>query len=168
MRIYFDHKVYVVEQSHLDFGQDVNRTPKRPKSGLNITLAEGYEDEAAERKARKQRLSFGDFPSRPPASCVFMSSGRISKTVPSQLGDLKESPSLGESSHVMFSRMAKYSSLTGFYTFSEQQPKAIEDKVCLHQVLKFMYRAVKSTKICSVPRMFKTKCKLFMCAKGKH
>ena len=49
------------------------------------------------------------------------------------LGDLKESPSLGESSHVMFSRMAKYSSLTAFYTFSEQQPKAIEDKVCLHQ-----------------------------------
>ena len=35
-------------------------------------------------------------------------------------------------------------------------------------VLKFMYRAVKSTKICSVPRIFKTKCKLFMCAKGKH
>ena len=49
------------------------------------------------------------------------------------LGDLKESPSLGESSHVMFSRMAKYSSLTAFYTFSKQQPKAIEDKVCLHQ-----------------------------------
>ena len=35
-------------------------------------------------------------------------------------------------------------------------------------VLKFMYRVVKSTKICSVPRIFKTKCKLFMCAKGKH
>ena len=33
-------------------------------------------------------------------------------------------------------------------------------------VLKFMYRAVKNTKICSVPRIFKTKCKLFMCAKG--
>ena len=49
------------------------------------------------------------------------------------LGDLKESPSLGESSHVMFSRMAKYSSLTAFYTFSEQHSKAIEDKVCLHQ-----------------------------------
>ena len=49
------------------------------------------------------------------------------------LGDLKESPSLGESSHVMFSGMAKYSSLIAFYTFSEQQPKAIEDKVCLHQ-----------------------------------
>ena len=29
--------------------------------------------------------------------------------------------------------MAKYFSLTAFYTFSEQQPKAIEDKVCLHQ-----------------------------------
>ena len=51
----------------------------------------------------------------------------------SKLGDLKELPSLGESSHVMFSRMAEYSSLTAFYTFSEQQPKAIEDKVCLHQ-----------------------------------
>ena len=49
------------------------------------------------------------------------------------LGDLKESPSLGESSHVMFSQMAKYSSLTAFYTFLEQQPKAIEDKVCLYQ-----------------------------------
>ena len=35
-------------------------------------------------------------------------------------------------------------------------------------VLKYMYRAVKSTKICSVPRIFETKCKLFMCAKGKH
>ena len=31
-----------------------------------------------------------------------------------RLGDLKESPSLGESSHVMFSRMTKYSSLTAF------------------------------------------------------
>ena len=49
------------------------------------------------------------------------------------LGDLKESPSLGKSSHVMFSLMAKYSSLTAFYTFSEQQPKATEDKVSLHQ-----------------------------------
>ena len=49
------------------------------------------------------------------------------------LGDLKESPSLGESNQVMFSRMAKYSSLTAFYTFSEQQRKAIEGKVCLHQ-----------------------------------
>ena len=60
----------------------------------------------------------------------------LTETVPGdvkQLGDLKESPSLGESSHVMLSRMAKYSSLTAFYTFSEQQPKAIKDKVCLHQ-----------------------------------
>ena len=31
-----------------------------------------------------------------------------------------------------------------------------------------MYRAVESTKICSVPRIFKAKCKLFMCAIGKH
>ena len=62
----------------------------------------------------------------------------------------------------MFSRMAKYSSLTAFYTFSEQQPKATEDKVCkFASVLKFMYRVVKSSKICSVPRIFKTKCKLF-------
>ena len=43
------------------------------------------------------------------------------------------SEEITESSHVMFSRMAKYSSLTAFYTFSEQQPKAIDDKVCLHQ-----------------------------------
>ena len=54
----FDDQVYVVEQSHSDFGQDVNRTQKRPKSGLKRTLAEEYEDEAAERKAkaRKQGL----------------------------------------------------------------------------------------------------------------
>ena len=48
-----------------------------------------------------------------------------SVNISSLLGDLKESPSLGESSHVMFTRMAKYSSLTAFYTFSEQQPKAM-------------------------------------------
>ena len=35
-------------------------------------------------------------------------------------------------------------------------------------VLKFMYTAMKSTKICSVPRLLKTKCKLFMCANRKH
>ena len=40
------------------------------------------------------------------------------------LSDLKESPSLEESSQVTFSQKAKY---------SKQQPKAIEDKVCLHQ-----------------------------------
>ena len=66
----FDDEFYVVEQSVLDFGHDVNRTPKRPKSGLKRTLVEECEDEAAERKAkgvRKQSLSFGDFPgpSRP-------------------------------------------------------------------------------------------------------
>ena len=90
-------------------------------------------------------------------------------------GDLKESPSLGESSYLMFSRMAKYSSLAAFYTFSEQQPKAFRTTAKSYRgqnlfasVLKFMYRAVKSTKIFSVPRIFKTKCKLFMCAKGKH
>ena len=32
-----DDKLYVVEQSDLDFGQDVNRTPNRPKSGLKRT-----------------------------------------------------------------------------------------------------------------------------------
>ena len=85
----FDDEVYVVEQSHLDFGQDINRTPKRPKSGLKGTLVEEYEDEAAELKAKapKQSLSVGDFPSRPPASCLgmeIMSSCRISETVPSQ------------------------------------------------------------------------------------
>ena len=41
----FDDYVYVVEQSHLDFGQDVNRTPTRSKSGLKRTLVEEYEDE---------------------------------------------------------------------------------------------------------------------------
>ena len=51
----------MVEQSDLDFGQDVNRAPKRPKSESKKTLVEEYEDEAAElkAKARKQSLSFG-------------------------------------------------------------------------------------------------------------
>ena len=31
-----------------------------------------------------------------------------------------------------------------------------------------LYRAAKGTKICSAPRIFKTNCKLFMCAKGKR
>ena len=94
---------------------------------------------------------------------------------PRSLGDLNESRSLGESSHVMFSRMAKYSSFTAFYTFSEQQPKAIEDIGCLHQSWSLCTERWKNTKIfkkctkiCSVRRIFKTKCKLFMCAKGKH
>ena len=58
------------------------------------------------------------------------------------LGDLKESPPLGESSHVTFSRMAKYCS----YTFSEQQPKAFDYKVCMYKYLFYMYRAVKGSK----------------------
>ena len=48
------------------------------------------------------------------------------------LGDLKESPLLGESSRVTFSRMAKYSSVTVLHIF-RTTGKAIEDKVCLHQ-----------------------------------
>ena len=48
----FDDELYVVEQSDLDFGQDVNRIPKRPKSGLKRTLVEECEDEAAKRKAK--------------------------------------------------------------------------------------------------------------------
>ena len=39
----------MVEQSDLDFGQDINGTPKRPKSVLKRTLVEKCEDEAAER-----------------------------------------------------------------------------------------------------------------------
>ena len=35
-------------------------------------------------------------------------------------------------------------------------------------ILTFMYRAMKGTKICSAHRIFKSNCKLFMCAKGKH
>ena len=92
----FDDELYVVEQSDLDFGQEVNRTPKRPKSGLKRTLVEGCEDEAAERKAkgvkhRSKVYFFGDFPgpgpSRTLASCVgmeIMSNGRVSETVPFQ------------------------------------------------------------------------------------
>ena len=49
------------------------------------------------------------------------------------LGDLKESPSLGESSHV--TSVEWPNNLSPFYTFLEQQPKAIDDKVCLHQSL---------------------------------
>ena len=36
------------------------------------------------------------------------------------LGDLKESPSLGESSHVTFGQMAKYSSLTVLHIFRKK------------------------------------------------
>ena len=86
---------------------------------------------------------------------------------PKDLGDLKESPSLGESSHVMFSRMAKYSSQCVLHIF-RMTAKSYRAQSLFASVLKFMYRAVKSTKICSVPRIFKTKCKLFMCAKRKH
>ena len=46
--------------------------------------------------------------------------------------------------------------------------KSYRGQSLLASILEFMYRAVKSTKICSVPRIFKTKCKLFMCAKGEH
>ena len=48
----FDDELYVAEQSDLDFAYDLNRTPKRPKSGLKRTLVEEREDEAAERKAK--------------------------------------------------------------------------------------------------------------------
>ena len=47
-----------------------------------------------------------------------------------KLGDLKESPSLGESSRVTFSRTAKYSSLTVLHIF--RTTKAVETKfVCI-------------------------------------
>ena len=59
----FDDELYVVEQSDLDFGQDVNRTPKRPKSGLKRTLAEECEDEAAERKAKGVKHGSKVYPS---------------------------------------------------------------------------------------------------------
>ena len=82
---------------------------------------------------------------------------------PARRGDLKESPSLGESSHMTLSRMARYSSLTPFL---EQKPKANEDKVHMSS---FIYvQGGERYKICSVPRIFKTSCKLFVCAKGKH
>ena len=41
----------MTSESYLDFSQDINRTPKRPKWGSKRTLVEEYEDEAAERKA---------------------------------------------------------------------------------------------------------------------
>ena len=53
----FDDELYVAEQSDLDFGQDVNRTPERQKSGLKRTLVEECEDEAAERKAKGVKLT---------------------------------------------------------------------------------------------------------------
>ena len=49
-----------------------------------------------------------------------------------KLGDLKESPLLGESSHVTFSRMGKFSALTALHIF-RTTGKAIGDKVCFYQ-----------------------------------
>ena len=59
----FDNELYVVEQSDLDFGQNVNRAPKRPKSGLKRTLVEECEDEAAERKAKGVKHGSEVYPS---------------------------------------------------------------------------------------------------------
>ena len=53
----------MVEQSDLDFGQDINRTLKRPKSGLKRTLAEECENEAAERKAKGVKHGSKIYPS---------------------------------------------------------------------------------------------------------
>ena len=47
------------------------------------------------------------------------------------LGDLKESPLFGESSHVTFSRLAKHSSPTVLRIFRTTE-KAVMDKACLH------------------------------------
>ena len=44
------------------------------------------------------------------------------------LGDLKESPSLGESSHVTFDRMAKYSSLTVLHILRKNSQKLSRKK----------------------------------------
>ena len=66
--------------------------------------------------------------------------------------------------------MVKYCS-SPLYTLSEQQPKAFDDKVCTGyvSVLKFSYiQRGERYKICSVPGIFKTNCKLFVSAKGKH
>ena len=66
------------------------------------------------------------------------------------LGDLKEPPSLGESSHVTSSQIARYHSPTILHIFrtAAKRIKHVSDP-------KFMHRAVKDTKICSVPRIFK-------------
>ena len=83
------------------------------------------------------------------------------------LGDLKESPSLGESSHVTFSRMAKYSSLTILHIFRTTTKKLSRIKfVCISPEV--YVRVVEGTKIFSAPRILKTNCKLFMRANGKH
>ena len=57
--------------------------------------------------------------------------------------------------------------LSPFYTFSEQQPKAIEEKVCKYQSWSYV-QSSERYKICSVPSIFKTARKLYLCAKGKH
>ena len=72
---------------------------------------------------------------------------------------------VGESSNVTFSQMARYSPLTILHIF-RTTAKSYREKSLFASVLKFMCRAVKGTKICSVPRIFKTDCKLFVCAKG--
>ena len=82
------------------------------------------------------------------------------------LGELKESPSLGESSDVQ-SNGQIFLSHHVLHIF-RTTAKSYGGQSWFASVLKFMYTAVKSTEICYVPRIFKTKCKLFMCAKGKH
>ena len=69
------------------------------------------------------------------------------------IGDLKESPSLEELSHVTFGRMAKYSSLTVKHIFGTTAKSYRAQSLF---VLKFMYRAVIGTKICFAYRIFKT------------
>ena len=58
------------------------------------------------------------------------------------LDDLKESPSLRESSHVTFGRMARYSSLTVLHIF-RKTVKSYQESSLLATVLKFMFRVVK-------------------------
>ena len=68
---------------------------------------------------------------------------------------------------MMFSQMAKYSSLTGLHIF-RTTTKSYRGLSLFASVLKVMYGVVKGTKICSAPGIFKSDCKLFICAKGKH
>ena len=69
------------------------------------------------------------------------------------LSDLKESPLLGESSHVTFSRMAKYSSLTVSHIF-RTTARSYRAQSVFASVLEFMHRVMNGAKICSAPKIF--------------
>ena len=67
---------------------------------------------------------------------------------------------LRESCRMTFNRMGRFASLTLFAKFQNSSDKLLRIKFVF---MKSMFRVVKGTKICSIPRIFKT-----YCAKRKH